>query len=228
MLRGHPPSAGRTRAGIPGIPQLEQDGPRYGPSDGPDGRSERRFSTVERAALVSTRVLKLRPPCLIWTDCRSHVFMRTPEGPCGPSVNFLWSLSDAFCFHLTLLETGTRPPGHVHTPSLHLPLIAPTLLNCLFVSSFVGWRVSQRSDETCVFGRHVDNLDGDTHSLLQRARNGVCVGFGSVCFLSQRLSTYQAAVIPNLALYLTSSPLPSLLSFSCMSLALHLCILAGF
>lgn len=61
-----------------------------------------------------------------------------------------------------------------------------------------------------------------------KLRNGVCVGFGSVYFLSQRLSTYQAAVIPNLPLYLTSSPLPSLLSFSCMSPSLQLCVLASF
>lgn len=61
-----------------------------------------------------------------------------------------------------------------------------------------------------------------------KLRNGVCVGFGSVYFLSQRLSTYQAAVIPNLPLYLTSSPLPSLLVPSCMSPSLRLCVLASF
>lgn len=55
-------------------------------------------------------------------------------------------------------------------------------------------------------------------------RNDVCVNFGSVCFLSQQLSTYQAAVIPNLPLYLTSSLLPSLRSLSCMALPLFSCV----
>lgn len=154
--------------------------------------------------------------------------------------------TDDYCFYL--LETFTRPlagsdperlPSPVFSQRSALPF-QPSPPRYLLdrgpgARGDVGvWRENGEA--------HVDGLGGDAlgdaaaqinADILPvcaewKLRNGVCVGFGSVYFLSQRLSTYQAAVIPNLPLYLTSSPLPSLLSFSCMSPSLQLCGLASF
>lgn len=57
-----------------------------------------------------------------------------------------------------------------------------------------------------------------------------CLKCGCVYFPSQRLCTYQAAVIPNRPLYLTSSLLPSLFCLSLPFLyvfSLQLCVLAS-
>lgn len=69
----------------------------------------------------------------------------------------------------------------------------------------------------------VETLAHEWHAVLC-----VCLKYESVYFLSQWLCTYQADVIPNLPLYLTSSSLPSLfclhLFLPRMSLSLFRCV----
>lgn len=164
---------------------------------------------------MSTRVFKLYPPCLIRTSCRSHVFMGTAEGPCGPSVSFPWILSNTCCFHLTLLETRTHPPGHVHTSSLRLPLIARTLLNIVsLLSAFVGWRVSQRVMRHMCLDVVRTTWTG-THTRCCRERGTACVSvsdlfvsFHSGCLHTKRLLSPISLSISHPLLFPPSSPFP--------------------